>query len=362
MPVRLAAPLISLLTLAAPAEAATVRVELVVPPPNPKFPEPAYETVRYAAAAGETNTVTVSAGPGGDVVFTDASAPLTPGEGCTAGAGGTVVCVRSGVTPYSAVDVRAGDGDDRVSASTPANLFGEAGADVLEATAGAGLDGGDGDDTLTGSPAKESLAGGAGADRLAGGAGEDTLNGDRPAADGAADVTGDDVLDGGEGVDLLNLPRTHDVTVDLSAGTAGGPGERDTITGLERVWTGDGDDRVIGGEGPDQVSTGPGDDAVDGRGGNDVIDGGSGTNALDGGAGDDLLRFTARSCGPGTDVLEGSTVPLAPADCEAIGLDTWMTDIGITVSRAATATTAGARPTRPGSTRSEPRVCSLIAN
>ena len=83
-----------------------------------------------SAAPGEANRVTVttrqSAGKMRTVVFRDAGAPLTPGEGCQAGAGGEVVC-RSPVGDFAnSVDVYAEDGDDSVDASAvqPARLHG----------------------------------------------------------------------------------------------------------------------------------------------------------------------------------------------------------------------------------------------
>ena len=221
--------------------------------------------------------MTVADGAPGEVVFRDATAPLTAGSGCAAAADGAVACPLKQLSfPPTGVEVRAGDGDDRVLLSTSARVFGEAGTDVLEATtAGATLDGAEGDDTLIGGPGSDMLVGGPGADKLTGGAGADSLTGD----------TGDDALDGGEGSDRLLMPGQRDVIVDLGAGIAGGPGEHDAIAGFERVVTGDGDDHVIGSEGDDDIDTGPGDDAVDGRGGNDLIDGGSGTDLLDGGRG-----------------------------------------------------------------------------
>ncbi len=45
------------------------------------------------------------------------------------------------------------------------------------------------------------------------------------------------------------------------------------------------------------------------------------------------MRFSARSCGPGTDVLEGALRPAAPADCESIGVEAWTAAVGMTVAR-----------------------------
>ena len=72
--------------------------------------------------------------------------------------------------------------------------------------------GGDGDDTLTGTPGNDYISGNDGADTIAGGAGDDTLHGDAgddtvgggPGHDNVYGDAGDDDLDGGDGSDLVH--------------------------------------------------------------------------------------------------------------------------------------------------------------
>ena len=121
--------------------------------------------------------------------------------------------------------------------------------DVIAPTGGVTAEGGDGDDTLTGSVGSDTLVGGAGDDILGSGRGADTL-------------------DGGEGNDTLNA--------------------------------GMGDDVLYGGEGNDVLSGDQQDDFLDGGAGDDVLQGGAGSDTLYGGEGDDVLDGGTKS-----DVLTG---------------------------------------------------------
>ena len=107
--------------------------------------------------------------------------------------------------------------------------------------------GGEGDDTLIGGEEDDTLNGGLGADELTGSAGNDTINGD----------AGSDIGDGGDGSDLIN--------------------------------GGDGNDSLIGGEGNDTLNGGLGADDLAGDAGADEIFGESGSDTLLGGVGDDIL-------------------------------------------------------------------------
>jgi Ca2+-binding RTX toxin-like protein len=105
---------------------------------------------------------------------------------------------------------------------------------------------------------------------------------------------GDDVVTGGDAGDRIS----------------GGPGH-DTLTGLagdDRIDGGAGDDRLDGGADDDVLRGGAGSDILDGGPGNDRLSGGGGKNLLMGGAGND--RFTVRDgkrdrvdCGPGKDLV-----------------------------------------------------------
>jgi hypothetical protein len=194
--VRSAAALTSLLllALAAPAaHAATATVEA--------------GALRITAASGEYNAVTVAAVPGG-LSVTDAGAPLILGAGCTTG-----TCLGA-----SRVEADLGDADDwlTLSADLPADLRGGLGNDSITVTAfgseSTNLDGGDGDDVLTGAGGADVINGGSGNDRLAGGAGDDRIDGG----------TGGDSADGGDGADSIILRDSVTDTATCGAG-------RDTV-------------------------------------------------------------------------------------------------------------------------------------
>ena len=296
---------------AAPAGAATVRVELIDPPASPKAGiEASFARVIYDAAPGEVNVVTVGEDAARAIVVTETGAPLTAGDGCNAQAPGTVVCpvVRVGLPAFQGIWVRLGDGDDQLTAGAALNGYGGAGNDVL--TGSGSLSGEAGDDLLTGGERADELRGGEGADRLSGGAGDDILH----------DEAGDDALDGGDGKDTLTVYSDRGFFVDLAAGVAAEGAQRDTVTAFERVLGGDGPDTLFGSERGEELRGGPGADVIDGRGGDDAIDGGTGRDRLRGGDGDDRLRYTAQSCGAGDDVVEGYVLPAVPADCERIAL------------------------------------------
>ena len=190
----------------------------------------------------------------------------------------------------------------------PATLDGGAGNDVLTGgdggatiTGGAGLDtitGGTGNDDLRGGDDNDQINGGEGQDTLFGDAGNDLLNGggDDDTLNGSA---GSDTLNGGDGADVLN----------------GNGGSGDILTG------GAGDDILDGGDGDDRVSETADtnfvltdNSLISGATGTDIlmnIEGGilsggagdnsidasafSGTSSLNGGAGDDTLVASAQA-------------------------------------------------------------------
>ena len=144
------ATLAALVTLASPAGAATVAVD--------------GSFLSIAAAPGEANRLTVTAGPpppatagppppatgspppgaAASFTVTDSGAPLTAGSGCSRTDTG-VTCV----TPVdAAIDVLAGDGDDSVTID-PSAAFVDAPAGAVDGTsAGAFVDGGTGRDVI----------------------------------------------------------------------------------------------------------------------------------------------------------------------------------------------------------------------
>ena len=93
---------------------------------------------------------------------------------------------------------------------------------------------------------------------------------------------GDDVLVGGDGSDTASYDDvTSTVTVDMGAGTVTGSDiGSDTLSGIEKVVTGAGDDVLKGSSGNDTLDGGLGDDVFWATEGNDVILTGGGTDAL----------------------------------------------------------------------------------
>jgi Ca2+-binding RTX toxin-like protein len=159
------------------------------------------------------------------------------------------------------------------------------------------LTGGSGADTLTGSPADNTFIGGPGNDTLNGGDGNDMFMEVEAQA-------GTDIVNGGDGSDTIDYSGRHtamSVSLCLSAqpscaaGACGCPAddgeadERDTLTNLENVSTGSGNDTLIGNANGNYFNAGAGNDMLIGMAGDDNLYGESGNDTLEGGAGDDLL-------------------------------------------------------------------------
>ncbi|SIT15042.1 FecR domain-containing protein [Insolitispirillum peregrinum] len=132
--------------------------------------------------------------------------------------------------------------------------------------------GSDGNDSLTGDSNDNTLKGRDGDDTLKGGA-------------------GDNVLDGGAGSDTASYAgATGDLTVNLVSGTVtGGYGGTDTLTDIENLILGSGDD---------QVTDDSGDNSIQDTGGDDTYFwSGSGTDTIDEQSGNDLLSLENISAG-----------------------------------------------------------------
>ena len=164
------------------------------------------------------------------------------------------------------------------------------------------------DNEMTGSRDDNILSGKNGNDQLFGDYGNDTLNGGN----------GNDVLDGGPGADVLRGGAGIDtvinssdaaVLLDLVRGT-GGFG--DTMTGIENLTSGKGNDTLIGDQGANRLDGGAGRDRLEGGAGGDVLIGGQGIDTMVGGTGSDTYWVDAtgdriiEQAAQGTDVLRGS--------------------------------------------------------
>jgi Ca2+-binding RTX toxin-like protein len=162
-----------------------------------------------------------------------------------------------------------------------------------------------GSDRSPGGFERESLFGGAGDDTLRGAGGDDLLRG------GA----GNDLIDGGEGNDEASYAdATAAVQVSLAAGTASGATSgNDQIVAVERLTGTRFDDRLEGDDGSNWLLGGGGRDTLLGLGGNDLLAGGQ---LLEGGPGNDTLSSSAfdggqlrrLDGGSGDDQLEGGGV------------------------------------------------------
>ncbi len=166
--------------------------------------------------------------------------------------------------------------------------------------------GGDGNDTIIGSPFCDSVYGGGGKDVLQGGSGDDELHGS----------DGKDVLCGDEGKDTLYGERGDDT---LKGGSGDdfldgdtqliGEGITQFYSGKDLLLGGAGNDYLSAGAGDDIVRGGEGNDTLDGHLGNDLLYGGNGDDALFGGSGVDRLRGMSGndtlSGGLGNDQLDG---------------------------------------------------------
>ncbi len=170
------------------------------------------------------------------------------------------------------LSIFAGDGDDVVTVGAavvkPIQIEGGRGNDTLTGAAGRDtLLGGPGDDILVGLGAEDSLRGGAGDDTLEGGESNDELHGDE----------GNDQLNGGADRDLQYGGVGND-WIDA------GPSFYGDVQYGE-----DGNDTLVGGDGVDVLNGDAGDDCIFGGGLIDVMQGGPGNDLLVGESGRDFL-------------------------------------------------------------------------
>lgn len=173
----------------------------------------------------------------------------------------------------NAADTLNGDSSDNV-------LFGDGGNDDVS--------GRNGDDTVIGEDGQDNVSGGSdddfvfgddGPDDLIGGPGNDELRGGAQ-ADELTGGPGDDIIEGGPAgepaqQDYLNLRNeTADFDVDLAAGTSSAPGQgNDTLSGIELILGGSGDDRFAGDDTSNLIFGGPGSDFIIPRAGDDIVSG-----------------------------------------------------------------------------------------
>ncbi|MEU4692351.1 calcium-binding protein [Actinoplanes sp. NPDC023714] len=318
---------------AAPAQAASTGVVTVVETTK----------VRYKAAKGKQNRVVVTRS--GNTITVDDRVALRAGKGCKKVKNDKTKVRCTTKKPPTRVRVYTYDRNDVI---------------VNKTGLGATIDGGTGNDKITGGPKGDTLRGDRGRDQIWGSGGNDTIDGgydgDRisggDGADWIEDRSGNDVVRGGNGDDYIigssgddkiygdagndflslnelikgTYPSDDDyisggsgldtvhysyraaVNVDLDGATGddGMKGERDTVASdVENLVGGFGNDRLVGNGGANSLEGGPGKDVIHGLGGDDWIAGHQGADRMYGGAGFDILVGDDSPDGNAADLLDG---------------------------------------------------------
>lgn len=268
----------------------------------------ASEALRVTLAAG--NADVIEGGRGADVIYGNAGDDVIYGGSKPTG-------TASSREPHPGDDdtIRAGAGDDVVFAGTGNdNVWGGKGHDWISGGrgddrlwGGAGGDvvnGNSGDDLIFGDAGDDELVGGWGDDQLSGGNGSDVLRGGGDDDSFMTDA-GDDEIFGGSGFDTLHLGSTagdvEGAYVDLSAGFAKhGDWGYDTLSSIEAV---------VGGVGNDEIHGSTKDNVIVGGAGDDILRGGAGSDTLTGGEGRDVFVLLGKDVAKlggaslGTDVI-----------------------------------------------------------
>ncbi|MCC6453595.1 MAG: hypothetical protein IT328_01495 [Caldilineaceae bacterium] len=218
-------------------------------------------------------------------------------------AGDEIVTGTEELSGVITITINGGDGNDSITGGDgPDTINGDAGDDTLVGFKGAdAVNGGDGDDTIIWNP-------GDGNDTNDGGSGNDTtvVNGTGISETFSITPTGTSVffqrtVPSFFSVDIL--PTTENLLLNARGGA-------DTVTGasgLSGVITmtlngGDGDDDITGGDGPDTLNGGDGPDALNGSDGDDILVGFKGDDTMNGGSGNDTLVWNN---GDGSDLMDG---------------------------------------------------------
>ena len=198
---------------------------------------------------------------------------------------------------------------------TGVTIVGTAGANVFDfanttLTGITSIDGGDGNDTITGNSAADTIFGGLGNDTLSGRGGDDILSG----GDGddffdyTGTATGVDSVIGGAGTDTIRA-TTANTNINLSAIsgieaiTAGaltgvriyGSSNADTLNFSGVTLTGIA--LINGANGNDVITGSSGNDIIEGDSADDVIEGGLGNDTLNGGTGTDTVSYASATAG-----------------------------------------------------------------
>lgn len=210
--------------------------------------------------------------------------------------------VTFGITSISSIEQITGFGDTIIQGSSGANTLNFSSTTL---TGIAVIDGGAGNDTITGSVDSDTIRGGTGNDRLTGGAGDDTflVGGTGHGIDTYSGGTGyDRILAEADGTTIFLASTISGIEEISNNGYAGvkltGSSTNDiwdfsgmTLTGLVSISAEAGNDIVTGSAGNDSILGKSGMDALAGGGGDDRLTGGADADTLTGGSGRDLFDF-----------------------------------------------------------------------
>ena len=186
-------------------------------------------------------------------------------------------------------EIHGGAGDDTLQGDQGNDtIYGGEGNDVIYGGSGKDeLHGGDGDDTFIAHGGKEmgTVDGGDGYDQLMGTGKNDTF----VMEDNLGNLNSVEEIDGGAGTNKI-IGGNADETLDFSDITLTNIDKIDAGKGDDTVFGSDGDDYIRGNKGDDELSGGAGDDTLQGDQGNDTIYGGEGNDVIYGGSGKDELH------------------------------------------------------------------------
>lgn len=173
--------------------------------------------------------------------------------------------------------------------------------------------GGQGDDTITGSPVNNRFEGGAGDDSIDGGDGVDVVIGGGDS----------DLLAGGAGFDYVEYPGRSEhleLSIDGQANDGAIDEGDDIRDDVEYVTGGYGDDELTGGDNTDFLDGDQGDDTFFGGDGDDTFIGDAGNDVFHGEAGSDRVSYEGHSEGV-TVTLDGQANDGKPGETDLVGAD-----------------------------------------
>jgi len=207
-----------------------------------------------------------------------------PGEAgaATYESSGTITNVLWGIE-----NITGSGADDGITGNALNNVLNGAGGNdtIYGGDGNDNIDGGTGNDTLYGEAGDDLINGGAGNDLIYGDGGADTLSGGADNDTFFASVNdGNDTIDGGTGANEYNANAlSSDVSVDIGSGNISYAGSTDTVTNIQTVVTGSGNDTFIAFD-------------IDSQ----TYDGGSGTDLYDASALANNMFVTLDAAGAGT--------------------------------------------------------------